>query len=470
VPRPFAASRRPTARSPRTSAPAWIAAAGIGLLASAATSTARAQTRPDSLRADSASSDSLLARLARAEAAIELLRQQLATESESAVRTRSRIGFELTARMLTNVGYNRGAVNDPSLPLSVLAPGATEESTVGISLRQTRIGAAVTVRDVFGATFDGDVDVDFFGGGRDANGNRPLFPEPRLRTLRAIMRWPSTMVLVGSETPLISDLDPLSLAAVGTPEFSGAGNLWNWLGQVRVSQELGGRAVRWAIQGAVLEPFASSTYDPVRPGGGDAGERSGRPFLESRLRMRWGKEDPDAPLTDVRNVATGEGPSEIGFGVHRGWARLDDAHVSASTALAMDARIVLAPRVELRGEAYTGQLLAGLGGGAIGAALGRPVTGAPAGTLGAPLRDRAAWAQLNVRPSETWLGGVGCGIDRVRDADHPDRRQNTVCMTHVRWRPVDPLLFGIEYRRLSTLFANGMVHAQHFNLAFGVEF
>ena len=237
-----------------------------------------------------------------------------------------------------------------------------------------------------------------------------------------------------------------------------------------MSQELGGRAVRFAVQGAVLEPFANSVYDPARTGGGDAGERSGSPFVEGRLRARWGAEDHDLPGGDVRAMEVGEGVSEIGIGVHRGTVRLTDANTPASTAVSLDARLVVARHVELRGEAYTGQLVAGLGGGAIGAALGRPAVGSPAGVLGRPLRDRAAWAQLNVQPTVHWLGGVGCGIDRVRDVDRPDRRQNTVCMTHVRWRPVEPLVLGVEYRTLSTLYSTGMVHAQHFNLALGVDF
>ena len=66
---------------------------------------------------------------------------------------------------------------------------------------------------------------------------------------------PGTVVQAGY--PLISDLSPVSLASIGTPDFSGAGNLWNWLGQVRVTRELGTTGsgsgqVRWAIQGAVI--------------------------------------------------------------------------------------------------------------------------------------------------------------------------------------------------------------------------
>jgi len=458
------------------------------VLLAALPTAARGQTRPDSAasrgvpprgespRGDSARVsrelvDSLAARLERAEAAITVLREQLATESQSTVHTASRVALDLSARVLTNVAYTRGATNDPGVPQT--AQASTEYTHVlGISLRQTRVGAAVTVRDVLGGTFDGDLDLDFFGGGRDANGNRPLFPEPRFRTVRGTLDWKHTSVMVGSETPLISDLDPLSLASIGVTEFSAAGDLWNWLPQVRVTQSLGalgGSKLRFAVQGAVLEPFTSAIYDPTRAGGGDAGERSGRPVLESRLRVRWGHEDPDAPTRDVRDAITGEGPSEIGVGVHRGWVEVDEDHVYMSRAVSLDARIVVAPRVELRGEAYRGRLLLGLGGGAIGQNFGRPMAGAPAGAVGTPLHDVAGWAQLNVRPTEQWLAGAGCGLDRVRDEDRPDRRQNTVCAAHVRWTPVQPVLLGLEYRRLSTLYQTGWYHAHHINLAFGFE-
>ena len=429
--------------------------------------------RPDSAppRVDttSVSIDSLAARLERAEAAIALLKQQLATEAQSTVHARTRVAFDITARALMNVALTRGPTNDPGVP-QVALPSTDYADVLGLSFRQTRVGGAMTVRDVLGGTFDGDADLDFFGGGRDANGNRPLFPEPRIRTVRGTLQWSHTAVMVGSETPLISDLDPLSLASIGVTEFSAAGDLWNWLPQIRVTQQLGGHALRWAVQGSVMEPFSSATYDPGQStAGGDAGERSGKPFLESRLRVRWGPEDPEAPLLDVRDAIIGEGPSEIGVGVHRGWVRADDQHEYVSRALSLDARIVVAPHVELRGEAYRGGLLLGLGGGEIGQNFGRPAPGAPVGTVGTPLHDVAAWAQLNVRPVEQWLGGVGCGIDRVRDADRPDRRQNTVCAAHVRFTPVQPVLIGLEYRRFWTLYPTGMYHANHINLALGFE-
>ncbi len=210
-------------------------------------------------RADTLSLDSLRARLARAEAAIALLREQLAGESESTVHTRSRVRLELSAQVLTNAFATLGRVNNVDVPQTVLPPpavGATPATNdaLGLTLRQTRIGMAASIADVLGGSFAADLDFDLFGGAQNGPGDRRLFPEPRLRTARARLVWPRTELLIGSETPLISDLNPLSLAAIGVPDFSGAGNLWNWLAQVRITREFatlgrGQRALRLAAQG-----------------------------------------------------------------------------------------------------------------------------------------------------------------------------------------------------------------------------
>ncbi|MDQ3997223.1 MAG: hypothetical protein M3303_09420, partial [Gemmatimonadota bacterium] len=103
-----------------------IALSLLVLAASAAGAPVPAQQRPaaDSARqpADPSALDSLRARLARAEAAIALLREQLSAESESAVRTKSRLHLELSAQVLTNVFVTLGRVNNVDDPQTVLAP------------------------------------------------------------------------------------------------------------------------------------------------------------------------------------------------------------------------------------------------------------------------------------------------------------------------------------------------------------
>ena len=450
--------------------PILLAVATVGPRANA-----QVPTR-DSVRGgpDTVSLDSLRSRLARAEAAIALLREQLASESESAVHTRSRFRVEISAQVLANAFATYGRVNNTDVPQTVLAPpigGTTPPSSdaVGVTVRQTRIGAAASVTDVLGATFAGDVDFDLFGGVQNGPGDRRLFPEPRLRTARARLVWRRTEVMAGSDTPLISDLNPLSLAAIGIPDFSGAGNLWNWLGQLRLTQQLatlgrGTRQARIAIQAAVMAPYVNQLA-PSEPDAVDAGERSRRPALEGRISARWGA---DGGVT-VSEALIGDRGGELGIGVHRAWLTTGAGAITESRALSLDAHVVPVRGVELRGEAYAGRLLRGLGGGAIAQNFGTAPIGSPAGTLGPPIRDVAGWAQVNAQPHPTVITGAGCGIDRPDPDDSPTRLQNTVCALHADWRPAQPLVFGVEYRYLATRFAAGTFRARHVNLVFGFE-
>jgi hypothetical protein len=432
-----------------------------------------AQPPPDSARRDSSSSsqDSLAARLARLEGDVALLRRQLADETRMATRTRSRLGLVLSARVQTNIFANSHRTNNVDVPQYLLAPPATPNPlgspgtrTLGMSVRQSRLGAAITVDSVLGATFHGDIDMDFFGGASTGPGDRRLFPEPRMRTARAELRWRRTELLVGSETPLISDLNPISVAAVGLPGFVGAGNLWNWLPQIRVTRDviaLGDSRLRIALQGAVLTPFGAAQH-VGEPDAVDAGERSARPFLQSRVRVRWGISDDDAG-TDGAILEHG---AELGVGTHHGWLRVSEPGLQHSRAIAADARVALPGRVELRGEVYRGQLLRGLGGGAIGQTFGRAL---PGRTLGPALRDVAGWFQLNAEPHPTLITGAGCGFDAVNSDDRPVRQHNSACAVHGVLRPMQPVFIGVELRWLQTRYAEGVYRGRHFNLALGFE-
>jgi hypothetical protein len=67
------------------------------------------------------------------------------------------------------------------------------------------------------------------------------------------------------------------------------------------------------------------------------------------------------------------------------------------------------------------------------------------------------------------ITGIGCGVDVTNPDDGGTRLQNTVCAAHAEWRPVQPLVFGLEYRQIGTRLPAGTVGARHLNLAFGFE-
>ena len=356
-------------------------------------------------------------------------------------------------------GRGRHAVrqNEPELsPADGVEPAqepgqdghATDPDPRGIAmhLRQTMLGFAVTAKHVAGGDFLGDIDVDFHGGQLPSTGGRN-FPVVRLRTARAIVMWSRAELLMGQDAPLVAGINPVSLAALATPEFAAAGNLWLWLPQVRGTVELGG-PLHAAIQGAVLAPTSATPVGSFDIPDFDAAERSKRPFFEGRARIRWGHD---------------ETAGEIGVGGHIGWFASSPDTVTTGRLAAFDAIVPFSSWLELRAEAYNGAGARGLGGGAIGQLFG----------LDAKLiRSRGGWAQLNARPSPAFVFGAGYGVDDPRDADMAAtaRLKNDAMSVHAEWRPAGPLVFGAEVRRLRTWYETRRYANDHINLAFGFEF
>jgi hypothetical protein len=430
----------------------------VGMLLGAAILFAGPAARLSAQDTTAMSADSLEERLRRAEEAIELLRRQLAAQAESEVRTASRVQFEIFGRVLLNTFHNSGRANLTDDPQFVLAdvPTPLEPGSFGVAIRQTLAGGAVSVRDVLGGTLMGDLTIDLFGAAQ-SNPSRS-FPQLRLRTARAILAWDKAEILAGQENPLFMGLNPVSLAAVGTPAFVAAGNLWLWLPQLRVGAEMGD-AVRVGLQAAVLAPASGEPAGAADPDPADLAERSERPFLEGRVRVRWGEDDRGG---------------EVGLAGHLGWYAAAGTGVPTpagddllvSRGISLDARVPLGRRLELRGEVYRGRLLRGLGGGAIVQNFGLPDV---SGTRRI-IRDTGGWAQLIARPSIMWEAGAGVGIDDPDDEDRPARTRNVAWSAFVTVRPAGPILAGLEYRKMKTRYDTGDFANDHVNLSVGFEF
>jgi len=400
----------------------------------------------DTTRTSPASVDSLAERLRRAEEAIALLREQMATQAESQVQSASRVRVELFGRVLANGFFNSDSVNNSDVPQFAAPTGGRKQGGVGGAIRQTSLGVRVDVPHVLGATFNGELHTDFFGGQQPSVGGRH-FPVLRIRTARGILTWPRAELLFGQEVPLIAGLNPVSVASFGTSEFATAGNLWLWLPQLRATWVVFAPA-GLALQGAVLAP---TTGDPVGTfdTGLDPAERSKRPYLQARVRAQWGAED---------------NRGEIGVGVHRGWVRRADGRIATSRAVAADAKIPLGSWLELRGEAYGGQALRGLGGGGIGQNLT---------TAGNPVEDRGGWAQVILKPSTLVDLSGGCGVGDPRDvAGLPaGRTRNVACEAHVTTHPGGPVVASFGWRGHRTTYQTaGTATNTHLNLALGFEF
>jgi hypothetical protein len=387
--------------------------------------------------------DSLAIRLQRAEAAIETLQKQLAEQADLGVKSRSGASVEIFGRVLMNAFSNNRRVNNVDNPQFV-RPDSTAgfpARGVGMAIRQTRLGVAFRVPEVWNGSFAGDVEMDFAGGQQPSSGGR-TFPLVRLRTARGIVRWSHAELLIGQESPLVSGLNPVSPTAIGTPLFAASGNLWLWLPQVRFGVDVGSN-VKFGAQFAMLAPTSgdpATAFDTDN----DLAERSGRPYLQDRVYVKWGSEL-------VR---------EIGCGYHLGWlAPTTTSALVQSDAITCDVSLPIVDWLEVRGEAFSGDAIRGLGGGGIG----QNLTAA-----NAAIPTWGGWAQINVKPTATWRVGGGCGTDQ------PDpvatRRRNDSCAGYAIVRPGGPIFIGAEYRLIRTMYATARYLNDHVTLAAGFEF
>jgi hypothetical protein len=392
----------------------------------------------------------LAPRVRTLEEQVRLLRQQLAEQAGVVVAPREGYRVELGGTVLLNGFYNDARVNNSDVPQFVLPPdppGGLPAGGLGAAVRQTRLTVFALAPTVLGAALTGELDLDFFGGQQPSSGGR-TFPLVRIRRTRADLVWRHAALMVGQEAPLVAEINPTSLAALGFPEFAGSGNLWLWIPQVRVGVS-GGGPLRAGIDLAALAPTGATAQDVffTQP---DRAERSARPFLQGRVFARWG--DPDDP-------------SEVSAGAHLGWLATTADSLLTSKAVAGALRLTLTRYVDLRAEAFAGQALGVLGGGGIGQSLG---------LNDVPVRTRGGWAQVGLRPvPEVELAG-GAGLDDPDDADLDPataRLENRTFSGQVTWRP-RPLLIGVAFRRVGTRYgpALGRVWNSHVNLALGLTF
>lgn len=395
------------------------------------------------------SQDSILARLERAERMIEVLQTQVAEQAESTVEPAAGGRVELFGHILLNGFATSEKVLFSEAPIFVLPPDPPDglpPSGVGGTLRQTRVGLRGFHPDVLGGDLHGEVEFNLFGGQLGDGRLRPLLS---LRRARIELKWSNAWLMFGQDAPPISGENPSSLAALDVPGFSTAGNLWFWIPQVRVGAETA-TPVRVGFEISALAP--GSAPQPAYATVFTADERSDRPMVQGRGLARWG--DPD--------ILGGE----VSIGGHWAWVATDGDSLLTSKAVAFAARFFVTEYVEVRAEAFTGEALGALGGGAIGQSFG-------AG--GVPVRTTGGWGQVNILPVPEWELGGGYGLDDPNDDDFAadtGRLKNKSWETHLIWRP-HPLLVGFEVRRIFTTYGDATIGTQaatHVNLAMGFQF
>ena len=430
----------------------------------AASSSPRAVASGDGISRPS--SETPAERLAKLEEEQQLLSAKVDDQYQTKMESGSRYRVRLSGVMLLNVFGNRGSVDNQDLPSLALPRGPLDSGgDFGATVRQTQLGLEVFGPKLGEARTSADVQFDFFGG----------FPQTldgvtaglvRMRTATARLDWPQTSIVMGQDAPFFSPLSPTSLASVGLPAFSYAGNLWTWTPQVRVERRLQlSEDSRIILQGGILDSLTGELPYQGYYRAPQAGERSRQPAYATRI--AWTRGPSDRPFV----VGVG------GYYARQDWGFNRNVDGWAGTA---DWQLPLGHWVGFSGEFYRGRSLGGLGGGVgrsvvYGGALTNPATSV------AGLDSTGGWGQLKVAPTEKWEFNGAFGLDSPFAEDFRYAAvipaygsliaRNRSTMVNFIYRPRSNLLFSLEYRRLRTFINDGTSDtADHVNLGIGVLF
>lgn len=394
-----------------------------------------------------------------------VLQSQLEQQEQKKVETASKHPLKLTGLILLNTGFNRGNVDNVDVPeLALARPVGAANGAFTATLRQSILGLEGTGPIVWGAKSSANIYADFFGGFpiADFGVTAGLF---RLRTARIRLDWPKTSLVFAQESPFFSPLSPTSLATLGQPALSWAGNLWAWTPQVRIEHELlSSDTSSLQLQAGILDPIESSlpaTQSFRKP---SPGEQSRQPGYATRV--AWTRHpSEDHPMSfGIGGFLT---PQRYTFDRRvNGWA---------GTA---DWKIPFGSKFELAGEAYRGNAVGGLGGGQFASfvASGDP---ALASTRLVGLNSVGVWGQLKYRASSRleFNGATGhdnpfaSDLERFPAATNQIFARNQTSFLNFIFTPESSLLFSVEFRHIQSYAISGRRNtADQINIAAGYSF
>jgi hypothetical protein len=398
-------------------------------------------------------------RLSKLEEQVEVNSAQIKEHAQTKIESDSRFRVRLHGMVLANTYLNTSDISLRSSPTGAPAPSTppvVSRRNVGATLRQTTLGLAMSGPRAGGARLSAETEFDFYGGAfGDYEGN--VLGALRLRTASMNLDWERASLVAGLRQPMISPLNPSSLAAVWQAPFAEAGNLWQWRPQLILEHRLAaGESSEVILQGGLMTTIGEFIESVVVEGGLN---------YQGRIAFR-------RRLDDDHRI-------EFGLGGFAGRRSFPLKRRLTAYAISADWLLPFGPRFELSGEAYFGRgnNLAQQGGSRADSvyALSGPLSRATTTVRG--VHTAGGWTQLTFKARRDLDFNFAFGAEDPRNRDLFDgalapatRFANRVASANFIYQLRSNFLISLEYRRLLSDYLAERRRSDHYNLAFGYTF
>jgi hypothetical protein len=368
-------------------------------------------------------------------------------QAQSKVESLQRFPIRITGMALFNAYTNS---RSEGAYFSSIAASDTSPRAAGGTLSQSILGLEFFGPGTFlGGKVRGDIQMDFYPYSAAYPGAPADGLTPHLRTGALTIDWGSRSISVGREKPLIAPRNPDSLAQVGLPPLSGAGNLWEWQPQIRLEQNFPispGNSV--TAQAALYSTRESNTQVPDRFA---ATLEPARPGWEGRVQFAHRR---------------GDDPYfELAPGFHYSISHVAGESI-ASRIVTLDGLFRPIHFAELSGAVFGGQNAAGLGG------LGPGFRVTAYGDVYA-VNSRGGWMQLALFPTQRlslhFFGGTQ--INRRADLAGYYPQSNISVAANAYYRLAPNVYLAFEAAQARTTWTSGITHLRnHYDLALAYMF
>lgn len=367
---------------------------------------------------------------------LDIQQHRLEEQAQTKVEASQRYPIRLAGMALFNAFMNSKQSGGADYPVVAAAPGVGHS---GATVRQTVVGLEFSgPAAVWGGKARGSVYMDFFAGANNS--------AMRIRTASVGIDWKSRSLTMGLEKPIFNPREPSSLAQVGISPLTGAGNLWLWLPQIRVEQDLrlgsssGVRAQMGLVQTREIGPYTGTVVP-----------EAARPGLEGRFNFFHN-------LDDERRL-------EIAPGFHTSTTHAAGSSIP-SNLFSLDWFFNPLRRVEFSGVFYSGTNVAHLGS---GTRQGYAVYSRYA----VALPSRGGWGQVTLRAAKRLDFHLFTG--QVDDANRELRAaaiaKNLLCGGNAYLRLAPNVLMGFEASQLRTVYiGQGTRINNHYDVALAYLF